>query len=229
MISRPYSMALASAWLLTACGPAEVKTLDNDDQRASYAIGMDIGTNLKEVSEIIDVPALMQGLSDAIADDSLLLSPADAQTALQEFGARAQAVAGQARSRVGDENRAAGEAFLATNGQRDGVTTTSSGLQYEIITETAGPKPSPADQVRVHYAGTFTDGTPFESTYDSGRPAEFAVGGVISGWTEALQLMSVGSKYRLFIPGDLAYGESGSRSMEPNKTLIFEVELLEIL
>jgi FKBP-type peptidyl-prolyl cis-trans isomerase len=149
----------------------------------------------------------------------------------QEFVRKLQAQQAEKAKAAAEKNKAEGEKFLADNKGKPGVKTTASGLQYTVIKEGTGPKPGPNDQVKVQYLGTLIDGTKFDSSYDRGQPAQFALNGVIPGWTEALQLMTVGSKYKLFIPSSLGYGERGTPGgpIGPNATLVFEVELVEIV
>lgn len=147
--------------------------------------------------------------------------------ALQQKNAQQRNPQAQAQG-GGEENKKEGEAFLAKNKERKGVKTTASGLQYEVLQKGKGASPTPSDKVTVHYKGNLIDGSTFDSSYDRGQPATFSVGGVIKGWTEALQLMKIGAKWKLFIPPNLAYGERGRPSIPPNATLIFEVELISI-
>ena len=172
---------------------------------------------------------LLQGLTDVLDDRELAMTQAEANQVMQEFAQKVQEEQAGLRAELFDKNREEGAAFLAENGEKPGVITTTSGLQYEVMVEGDGPKPGATDQVSVHYRGALLDDTEFDSSYERGMPATFGVNGVITGWTEALQLMSVGSKYRLFIPSELAYGQGGSPpDIGPNATLIFEVELLSI-
>jgi FKBP-type peptidyl-prolyl cis-trans isomerase len=153
-----------------------------------------------------------------------------ANAGLRDYLAKYEEDQEEANRQAAEANLAEGEAFLLENGGKGSVVTTASGLQYEVITEgIGGIKPGPGDMVRVHYEGTFLDGTVFDSSYERGTPTEFYLNGVIKGWTEGLQLMSEGSEYRFFIPADLAYGEAGNQGIPPNSTLIFRVELLSIL
>lgn len=227
---RMYMLAAATALVISGCqsgGSANV-SLDTADERASYAIGMDIANSLEVVQDHILLDQLIAGLTDVRAGGETRLSPEEIQTVMTEFNQTVQAEQQAKRAEDMEENRAEGAAFLAENGAKEGVVTTESGLQYEILEEGNGAKPAADDRVVVHYKGTLTDGTEFDSSY-GGTPATFAVGGVIPGFTEALMLMNVGSKYRVFIPGDLAYGEAGSPPViGPNSTLVFELELLEI-
>jgi len=208
--------------------PAAVK-LESEAQKISYIFGHNIGSRIKSDGIKVEVDTLMAGIKAALAGQPSQLSEDETNATLQKFQQEMQAEQEKAAAAAGGENAKAGTDFLATNGKREGVTTTASGLQYEILKKAEGPKPSKEDSVKVHYHGTLIDGTVFDSSVDRGEPAEFGVGQVIAGWTEALQLMPVGSKWKLFIPSKLAYGERGAgEDIGPNSTLIFEVELLAI-
>lgn len=223
--------ALSTAWMLTACGSGIGTDMSSFADSSSYALGLDIGHTLQNqrIAADLDLPSLLKGLSDVLEEHEPLLSPEEAGQVLQVFGQRLQQQAEEARAEALTRNLEEGRAFLEANGEKDGVMTTASGLQYEVMTEGDGPIPTATDRVTVHYLGTLIDGTKFDSSYDRNEPARFAVNGVITGWTEALQLMKVGGKYRLFVPSHLAYGEGGSGPIiGPNATLIFEVELLSI-
>ncbi len=194
----------------------------------SYAIGMTNGYGFKQnlstmPGDPCNVEALLIGFVTAMQGDSLLLKMTqdDAHAYIQQYFTAVE-------GRVKEKNKEEGESFLAENKTKEGVETTESGLQYKVMTEGDGPKPTPDSKVKVHYKGTLLDGTVFDSSYDRGEPITFGVTQVIPGWTEGLQLMSVGSKYMFWIPPGLAYGEQGNRSIPANSTLIFEVELLEI-
>ncbi|OIQ44887.1 MAG: peptidylprolyl isomerase, partial [Gammaproteobacteria bacterium MedPE] len=174
----------------------------------------------------IDISAVQQGLADAFAKEASKVSVDDLNEAFKEINERMQAAAAEKATVMAAE----GEKYLEENAKREGVTTVASGLQFEVVSEGEGEKPTAQSTVRVHYHGTLIDGTVFDSSYDRGQPAEFPVGGVIAGWTEALQLMSVGSKYKLHIPHNLAYGEQGAGgAIAPFSALVFDVELLEIV
>lgn len=208
--------------------PAPVK-LESEAQKISYIFGHNIGSKIKSDGIKVDLDTLMAGMKAALAGTPSQLSEEETNTTLQKFQQEMQAEQEKAAAAAGGENAKAGVEFLANNAKRDGVTTTASGLQFEILKKADGPKPTKEDSVKVHYHGTLIDGTVFDSSVDRGEPAEFGVGQVIAGWTEALQLMPVGSKWKLFIPSKLAYGERGAgEDIGPNSTLIFEVELLEI-
>ena len=199
--------------------------LETDMQKASYSIGYSMAENVRrEFGDDMDVAAFRAGISDQLGGSDKQVSDAEANEALQALVAVRQAEAEQKAS----ENISVGREFLAENGKREGVVTLPSGLQYEILTAAEGEKPSASDQVTTHYRGTLTDGTQFDSSSDRGQPATFPLNGVIAGWTEALQLMSPGAKWRLYIPPELAYGERAQGPIPANSTLIFDVELLEI-
>lgn len=200
-------------------------------EKVSYGIGQQIGKNFSKDGIKIDVTWLSKGVSDGLDEDAKsLLSDAEMRAAMNDF--RKEMVELQKRKLAeaklqGEKNKAAGEKFLAANAKKEGVKTTDSGLQYKVLKRGNGATPKSTDTVKVHYRGSLIDGKQFETSI-GGEPAQFRVNGVIPGWTEALQLMKVGDKFQLFIPSDLAYGEQGGPG-GPNSTLIFEVELLEIV
>lgn len=217
-----------AAGLLSASVAAS--DLSTEKERVSYMIGMDMANQLFQIKDEIDVQVMMRAVSDVLGERETALTPEQADQVRNAFIEKLQNRAAEEQAEIAKANREEGERFLAENGRREGVITTESGLQYEVLRAGDGPRPSLNDQVRVHYVGTLIDGTKFDSSYDRGQPATFPLNGVIAGWTEALQLMPVGSKYKLFIPSDLAYGDRGTPGpIGPNATLIFEVELLEIL
>ncbi len=203
------------------------KNLESIEQRVSYGVGRQLGDQLRNNPfKEFDVNAVQAGLADALAGEASQVSDELLNEAFSIVSKKLQEQE-QAAAKVKAEE---GEKFLAENSNREEVTVTDSGLQYEILTEGNGDKPSAQSTVRVHYHGTLPDGTVFDSSYERGQPAEFPVNGVIAGWTEALQLMPVGSKWRLAIPYNLAYGEQGSQgAIPPYATLVFDVELLDIL
>ncbi len=197
--------------------------------KVSYAIGMNVGTTLHRQGVDIDPKVLQQGLQDALAGGKTLLSEEEEHAVLSELQADMRKKQQEKMQQAGEANKKDGEAFLAANKAKDGVVTLPSGLQYKVITTGRGPKPTAGDSVVCNYRGTLIDGKEFDSSYKRGQPATFPVSGVIKGWTEALQLMPVGSKWQLFVPSDLGYGERGTGAdIGPNATLIFEVELLSI-
>jgi len=197
--------------------------LNDEVDSVSYSLGVNIGENIKSQFPDIDLKNFESGIEDVLIEKKQpKIEGQDAQKVIQEYFTKQQAKASEGKIEEG-------KAFLAENGKRKEVITLESGLQYEIITSAEGPKPTLNDQVTTHYHGTLLDGTVFDSSVDRGQPATFPVSGVIKGWTEALQLMSVGAKWRLYVPYDLAYGERGaSAQIGPYTTLIFDVELLKI-
>ena len=204
-------------------------TLKTQKDKASYAIGLNMGKSMRKDGVDIDPNVLLRGLKDALAGGKTLLTDDEAKTAmiaLQNDLKKKQEVK---MALAGEANKHEGDAFLAANKTQEGVVTLPSGLQYKVLTEGTGPKPTASDSVVCNYRGTLLNNTEFDSSYKRGQPATFPVGGVIKGWTEALQLMPVGSKWQLFIPAELAYGPSGAGgSIGPNATLVFEIELLSI-
>lgn len=200
--------------------------LSTDETRVSYGIGRQLGDQLRENPPPgISLDAVIAGIRDAFSSAESHVSPEDLNASFAVIRERMQAEAQQKAEAAAGE----GKAFLADNAKRDGVTTLASGLQYEVLTAGDGVKPTRDDQVRTHYHGTLIDGSVFDSSYQRGQPAEFPVGGVIAGWTEALQLMGVGSKWRLYVPSELAYGAQGVGSIPPHSVLVFDVELLAVL
>lgn len=196
------------------------------EQKASYGIGRQIGDQLAQQSfDGLDLAAVKQGIEDAVMGNEFAVSHDAIGQAFEEITAKLEA----AELELSAAARAEGEAFLASNAARKEVTVTDSGLQFEVLTAGGGAKPASSDKVRVHYHGTFPDGRVFDSSVKRGQPAEFPVTGVIAGWVEALQLMTVGSKWKLTIPHHLAYGDRGAGSIPPFSTLVFEVELLDII
>jgi FKBP-type peptidyl-prolyl cis-trans isomerase len=204
------------------------KELPTDKQKSSYAIGMNIANSLKKQPLDLDVPALVRGLQDMLAGKTIL-SVEQADAALTVLNNQMKAKQEELNKHAGETNMKEGAEFLAANKTKGGVVALPSGLQYKIIAAGTGPTPGPGDTVVCNYRGTFINGTEFDSSYKRGQPASFPVNGVIKGWTEALQKMPVGSKWQLFVPSDLAYGERGAGgAIGPNATLIFEVELISI-
>jgi FKBP-type peptidyl-prolyl cis-trans isomerase len=203
--------------------------LKTDKDKASYAIGMNIGQNLRRQSEVIDAAVVERGMNDALAGEKTLMTEEEAKAALVTLQASMRKKQEEQAQQMAETNKKEGDAFLAENKTKAGVVTTASGLQYKILSEGTGPKPTANDSVICNYKGTLLDGTEFDSSAKHGGPATFPVSGVIKGWTEALQLMPMGSKWQLFVPADLAYGQRGAGGgIAPNSTLIFEVELVSI-
>ncbi|HEY6271035.1 MAG TPA: FKBP-type peptidyl-prolyl cis-trans isomerase [Terriglobales bacterium] len=198
-------------------------------EKQSYALGMNIGDTLHRQSIDIDLAIFQQGIKDAIGGGKTQMSEEEASHVLTQLQAEVRAKAEEKQKQLAATNKTAGDAFLAANKTKEGVVTTPSGLQYKILTPGNGPKPLATDTVSVNYRGTLIDGKEFDSSYKRGQPATFPVNGVIKGWTEVLQLMPVGSKWQVFIPANLAYGEQQrGPDISPNSTLIFDVELLSI-
>lgn len=203
--------------------------LETPNQRLSYGVALGLGRNMANDGMSVDVDAFAAGLSDAMTGAPQRLTDEEIQAEMMAFQQRMNEEMEANAKALADANAAAGSAFLAENGAREGVMTTESGLQYEVLEAGEGATPGPEDSVQVHYRGTLIDGTEFDSSYARGEPVTFGVTQVIAGWTEALQLMQVGSKYKLFIPSELGYGAGGAGDrIGPNATLVFEVELLEI-
>jgi FKBP-type peptidyl-prolyl cis-trans isomerase len=203
----------------TATKPGTITTLTTTKEKASYAIGMNLGGGLHRQNIDVDSAALVQGLKDTLSGNKTLLTEEEARAALMQLQSEMQAKMQAKQAQEGEANKT-----------KEGVVTLPSGLQYKILKEGSGPKPTSTDSVVCNYKGTLINGTEFDSSYKRGEPATFPVTGVIKGWTEALQLMPVGSKWQLFIPPDLAYGPRGTPGgpIGPNSTLIFEVELVSI-
>ncbi len=214
----------------TAAKTAAPLTLKTSKDKFSYAIGMKTGESLKKQSVPVDPSIMARGMKDALAGGKTLMTDEEAQAAITEVQMDVRKKMQEKMQAEGAENKKKGDAFLAENKSKPGVVALPDGLEYKILTEGKGPKPTSSDTVECNYRGTLIDGKEFDSSYKRGKPAQFAVTGVIKGWTEALQLMPVGSKWQLFIPADLAYGErSPSPDIGPDDTLIFEIELLSIV
>ena len=226
-----FGLFLASTSLAMAQAPAKNAELDLKSvrQKASYAIGINIGKSLKADGLEVDIAAMAAGLRASLEGKESKLSAAQIREAIMTFQTEMQAKVTERRKAQSKANQAAGAVFLAKNGKKDGVITLASGLQYKILNKGNGPRPTKNDRVKTHYHGTLIDGTVFDSSVEREEPITFGVTGVIAGWTEALQLMNVGDKWRLFVPSDLAYKERGAGAdIGPHATLIFEVELLGI-
>jgi len=215
------------------CGSAEENTvtkekIDSDKNvKYGYALGSDVGRNLKRQNFEFDVKAFVEGFKSAFTGTESKMTEEEIGTALQEFQTEMITKMMEERAKKGAANKEAGEKFLAENKTKEGVKTTESGLQYIVEKEGEGETPAAEDTVEVHYRGTLLDGTEFDSSYKRGEPAKFPLNRVIKGWTEGVQLMKKGAKYKFFIPSELAYGENGAgETIAPNSTLIFEVELL---
>ena len=199
-----------------------------DKDKQSYAVGINVGNSLRRDQLDVEPKFVYQGIQDALADGKLQLTDDQIRTIMTNLQTQMRQKMEEKRLAETEGNKKEGAAFLAANATKPGVVTLPSGLQYKILTPGTGPKPAAGDSVVCNYRGSLLDHTEFDSSYKRGQPATFPVGGVIKGWTEALQLMPVGSKWELFIPPDLAYGDRGQGPIGPNSTLIFEVELVSI-
>jgi FKBP-type peptidyl-prolyl cis-trans isomerase FklB len=227
--STSASSSTAKPHTATAAKPATPLTLKTQKDKLSYAIGLNIGAGMKKDGVDVDPSILEQGLKAALTGSKPLMTEAEAQTVMTQFRTEMMKKKQEEAQRVSEANKQEGQQFLAANKSKEGVVTLPSGLQYKILKEGTGPKPTATDTVTVNYRGTLINGTEFDSSYKRNEPTTFGVNQVIKGWTEALQLMPVGSKWQLFIPSDLAYGErSPAAEIGPNSTLIFDVELLSI-
>jgi FKBP-type peptidyl-prolyl cis-trans isomerase FkpA len=224
------SVLLPFFLILGACQSQSAPSLETENQKASYGLGHQMGSQIAPAETHIDLNALMAGVRDGLAGNDPAVPQSEIQAALQALSATVSQEQQERRAVEGERNAAEGEAFLARNATKEGVRVTESGLQYEVLREGDGARPGSEDRVSVHYKGTLIDGTQFDSSYDRGQPTTLAVNGFITGFSEGLQLMPVGSQYRFYIPSDLAYGPNGSgQNIGPNATLIFEVELLDIV
>ncbi len=216
---------------LLACqdkGPQNI-VLEDQKARVSYSIGLNFGNNLKQQSIEVDPAILARGLQDALSGAQALMTEDEISQCMTQFQQDMSVKQREKASMEADKNMREGETFLSENKNKEGVVTLASGLQYKVITAGTGPTPKLTDTVTTHYRGTLLDGTEFDSSHKRNQPATFQVNGVIPGWTEALQLMHVGSKWQLFIPANLGYGARGAGGkIGPNATLIFDIELLGI-
>lgn len=213
---------------LVACNK-DGKKPETVEQRAAYSVGYVSGKSSHTQAPNLDLDQFMAGFKDAYAKKEGLLTQDEMRAALAAYEETLKKEAEMARKKSAIEGASAGAAFMAENGKKAGVQTTASGLQYEVVTEGKGPKPKATDVVRVHYEGKLTDGTVFDSSRQRGEPIEFPLDKVIPGWTEGVQLMNVGSRYKFTIPSKLGYGEEGAGPIPPNAVLVFDVELLDIV
>lgn len=236
--SRAFAV-LAGVALLAACSKpgddaakgdaATPSDLSTDAQKFGYSIGIDLGHSLAQVKDEVDIKALESGLEESAAGKTPRLDDKTRDEIKKSVSVKIQQKQAEERKVKADKAKADGEAFLAENAKKDGVKTTADGLQYEVLTEGKGDHPTKDDKVTVNYKGTLIDGSTFDSSYDRGQPVSFPLANVIPGWTEGLQLMTPGSKYKFYIPAALGYGERGAGAkIGPNETLIFEVELISI-
>ncbi len=218
--------------MIPALGWGEEKAkaeFTNFTEKLGYSMGLDVGGYFKGIKEEVDFEALLKGIKDGFNGTPPVLSAQEVEAVQKQFAEKMQARQEETMNKMREENKIAGAAFLEKNKAKDGVMVTESGLQYQVLTKGNGQKPKDSDKVKVDYVGSLTDGTEFDSSIKRGEPAVFGVNQVIPGWSEALQLMEAGAKYRLVIPSDLAYGEKGYPPViEPNSVLVFEVELHSI-
>ena len=224
--------AIFAVTTLATCQNEGTASLETDDEIASYGFGLDIGRSLEPTVAHLEQDALIRGIFDALDGRDPAIPLERVTEVTQRVGTLVREEQRAVFEDATESNKVEGEAYLASNAEKDGVTTTISGLQFQVLREgkVGGAQPSTTDQVKIHYRGTLIDGTEFDSSYSRGEPATFGVTGVIPGFSEGLQLMTVGSQYRLVIPSQIAYGTRGAGSdIGPNATLIFEIELLEII
>jgi FKBP-type peptidyl-prolyl cis-trans isomerase len=221
---------LLTGWMAIPVAQAGDEPLKTLKERFSYSLGLQIGNDISQMKDKLDSSSFMRGIQDHLGGKKPLLTPDEVAKVKEEFQKSMQEEMQKESLTIATKNRAEGEAFLAKNKERKEVTTTASGLQYEVVTPGNGPKPKSTDTVKVHYQGTLLDGTEFDSSYKRKEPVSLPLDRVIPGWTEGLQLMPTGAKYRFYIPADLAYGKRGAPpKIGSDATLKFEVELLEIV
>lgn len=225
--AKPATSATAS----NAKDPNAIPGLESEKDRVSYMVGLDLAKSLEPVKDEIDLDTMNKALKTALSGGKPLMDEKQAQQVREAFSQKMQAQQIAKMMADAKKNLAEGQKFLAENAKKPGVQTTPSGLQYQVLTQGTGPKPKPTDAVRAHYKGTLLDGKTFDSSYDRGEPATFMLQQVVPGWQEGVAMMPVGSKYRFWIPANLGYGDKGTPGgpIPPNATLVFEVELLEIL
>jgi len=229
MKSWTRALFLVVAFLVATCYAAYGQALKTDKEKASYAVGAQMGAEMRHYRMDLDPDVVAKGFKDAYSGGQLLLNESQLAEIMNGVSKTMASRSAQVMKEDEERNKQEGEAFLAQNAKKQGVITLASGLQYKILKAGTGPTPRLTDTVVVNYRGTFIDGSEFDSSYRRGEPAVFRVNAVIKGWTEALQMMHVGAKWELYIPPRLAYGERGAPpAIEPNSTLIFEVELLAI-
>jgi FKBP-type peptidyl-prolyl cis-trans isomerase FklB len=222
-------MVLCAVLVTTPVVAAEKQELKTQKDKISYVVGLDMGNSLKKNMIDVNPEIIAQGIKDALSGEKPLMTEQEMKETIMALQKDLQAKQQEQTKALAEKNKKEGEAFLAENKKKQGVITMPSGLQYKILTDGKGKSPKATDTVTVHYKGTLIDGTEFDSSHKRGQPATFAVNGVIPGWTEALQLMKEGSKWQMFIPSNLAYGERGAGgAIGPNAVLIFEVELISI-
>ncbi|MFO1391654.1 MAG: FKBP-type peptidyl-prolyl cis-trans isomerase [Agitococcus sp.] len=222
------ALAASHAVYAAEATTANAAVFANEDAKVAYSLGFIFGKNNAAAIENLDIEKFVTGFKDGYGAKPALLSEEEIKKTLTDYKERRMAEAQADFQKQAQENKTRGEAFLIENGKKAGVITTASGLQYEVLTQGTGAQPTATDTVEVHYEGKLTDGTVFDSSIARGQPASFRLDQVIAGWTEGVQLMKAGSKYRFAIPSALAYGEMGAGTIPPNAVLVFEVELLKV-
>jgi FKBP-type peptidyl-prolyl cis-trans isomerase FklB len=221
--------AIFLAFSFGLCAAGEAPEIRDENDKISYSIGHQIGGDFKRQGVELRSDLVVKGIKDATEGAKPMMAPEEMNRTLVDLKRKVTVAQQEEGKKMAEKNRAAGEAFLAENGKKEGVVTLPSGLQYKVLKEGAGESPAPTARVTVQYRGTLLDGTEFDSSYKRNQPATFKVNGVIRGWTEALQLMKPGAKWQLFIPANLGYGDRGAGPLiPPGSTLIFEVELLSV-
>lgn len=218
---------IVTSLVVFSCGQTENKPVElvSDIDKYSYAVGYQVGSQLKELGLEYNTDVLARAISDVLNGNEIIMTSAE----MSEIRTKMMAQLQEGRDAQAEENLASALEWLEENSKKEGVVTLPSGLQYKVISDGTGPKPGPIGNVKTHYRGTFINGDEFDSSYSRNEPAVFGISGVIKGWTEALQLMNEGAKWQLFIPPDLGYGASGNSSIPPNSVLIFDLELLQVI
>jgi len=219
---------LGIGFLFSVCSAGEKLELKDQKDKESYSLGYQFGQSLKAQGVDVNLQVYNSGIQDGLGGKEPQMTSEEIRATMTSLQQRLMAAQQKVLKEQAAKNLSEGKTFLAENGKKEGIKTLPSGLEYKVVTEGSGKMPKPEDTVKVHYKGTLIDGTEFDSSYRRGQPSTFKVKGVIKGWTEALQLMKEGSKWQLFIPPELGYGERGAGPVPPNSALIFEVELLSI-
>jgi len=225
---KSWVTASVAALVMFSADGIKAEELTTEQERLSYMFGMDIGRSLAAQGEALDLDVLFEAVRAVYEGGETAMSPEEADAVRQAYIVQRPEAQAALQAAAAGTNAAQAQAFLAENAGKDGIVTTASGLQYEVVTQGDGPRPAATDTVTVHYKGTLLDGTEFDSSYSRNEPISFALDRVIPGWTEGVQLMPVGSKYIFYIPPQLGYGKAGGGPIPPNSALIFEVELLDI-
>ena len=226
------SVIIVVTGILLLAGPvfgAEDRALESQRDKVSYTIGVFSGNNLKQQSIDVDPDIMLKGIKDSLSGGKTLLTDQEMSEVMAAFQKEMTIKQSEKRNAMAEKNKKDGETFLAENKTKEGVKTLPSGVQYKVVKEGTGKNPKTTDRVVAHYRGTLINGTEFDSSYQRNEPATFKLDQVIKGWTEAVMLMKEGAKWQIFIPSNLAYGENGAGPIEPNSTLIFDVELIKII